>query len=171
MHRRSLLVRGTMILLFFTGCTTSNSENENPGGGNTSDDESNEMPRDQEGMDEAGTPMIQVHAKVTDDHPDDVTPISPQDERLAGIGLFQDLFEEVEDAAQENSDEELFGELFGVMADREKTLGKEAEDAMDDLPLIEQTVKISGSESTEEGIYVDYEGHTLFMFFRLFHED
>ena len=114
--------------------------------------------------------MIQVHVKVTGDHPDDVTPISSSEERIADVALFSALLDEVDDAAQQQSEEALVGDLFVVSADRETETGTGAETAMQELPLMEQRLEISGSESTEEGVYVTHDGHILFMFFRVFHE-
>lgn len=61
--------------------------------------------------------------------------------------------------------------MFGVTADRDTETGTEAETAMKNLPLMEKRLELSGSESIEEGVYVTHDGHILFLFFRVFHED
>lgn len=180
MKRRTFLgTAGTTLLLSISGCSSATEDTKTPENqhtptvtsGNTPAETSGDTPRDEEEPIEAGTPMIQVHGKVTDDHPDDVTPISSSDERIADVALFSDLLDEVDEAAQQQTEEELIGDLFAVWADRDTEKGTEAETAMKNIPLMEQRLELSGSESTEEGVYVTHDGHILFMSFRVFHGD
>ena len=159
------------LLLSISGCSSDTEGTETPENQHTPTESGGDTPRDEEEPIETGTPMIQVHVKVTGDRPDDVTPIPSSDERIADVALFSDLLDEVADTTQQQSEEELTGELFVVTANRETETGTEAETAMKKLPLMEQRLEISGSESTEEGVYVTHEGHILFMFFRVFHDD
>ena len=172
MKRRTFLgTTVTTLLLSLSGCSSVTEDSETPENQNTPTVTSSDTPRDEEEPIEAGTPMIQVHVKVTNDHPDDVTPISSSDERIADVALFANLLDEVDDAAQQQTKEELIGDLFAVSADRDTEKGTEAEAAMKNRPLMEQRLELSGSESTEEGVYVTHDGHVLFMFFRVFHDD
>ena len=180
MKRRTFLgTGGTTLLLSLSGCSSATEDTESPENqhtptmtsGDTPTETRGDTPRDEEELVEAGTPMIQVHVKITDDDPDDVTPITSSDERIADVALISDLLDEVDDTARQQTEEELIGEMFGVTADRDAETGTEAETAMKKLPLMEQRLEISGSESTEEGVYVTHDGHILFIFFRVFHED
>ena len=172
MKRRTFFgTAGMTLLLSISGCSSDTEDTETPENQHTPTASGGDTPGDGEKIGDAGTPMIQVHMKVTGDHPDDVTPISSSEERIADITLFSDLLDEVDATAQQQSEEELIGDLFVVSADRETETGTEAETAMKNLPLMEQRLEISGSENTEEGVYVTHDGHILFMFFRVFHED
>lgn len=172
MKRRTLLgTAGMTLLLSISGCSSDTGETETAENQHTTAETGGDTPREGEKIGDAGTPMIQVHVKVTGDHPDDVTPISSSEERIGDVALFSDLLDEVDDTAQQQNEEELVGDLFVVTANRETEKGTEAETAMKKLPLMEQRLEISGSESTEEGVYVTHDGPILFMFFRVFHED
>lgn len=172
MKRRTFLgAVGMTLLLSISGCSSDTENTETPENQHTPAETGGDTPRESEKTGDAGTPMIQVHAKVTGDHPDDVTPISSSEGRIADVALFSDLLDEFDTTAQRQNEEELVGDLFVVTANRETENGTEAETAMEELPLMEQRLEISGSESTEEGVYLTRDGHILFVFFRVLHDD
>lgn len=173
MNRRTLLeAAGITLLPVLSGCSINTEKGENPENQNTPVESNEATPtEDERELVNAGTPIIRVELKVTGDYPDDVTPISSSDERIADVTLFSGLFSKVEEAARQQTEEELLGDLFRVRADRETENGREAKNAMEKLPLMKETLETSGSESTVEGIYITHDGHTCFMFFRLYHLD
>lgn len=86
MKRRTIFgTAGVTLLLLTSGCSSGTENTETPENQHTPTETSGDTPRDEEERVEAGTPMIQVHVKVMGDHPDDVTPISSSDERIAGV--------------------------------------------------------------------------------------
>lgn len=185
MNRRTVLAgAGITLSLLFSGCFDSEGdeapESQDQSDDSVGDEETNEnrdsseeiddeTPKDDEAEPGPGGPMIQVSMFVTDDHPDDVTPLSSDDERIADVQLFCDLFKEVEEAAHQKGDDGIIGETFTDAADREDSEeGREALSAMEKLPLREENLE---EWNTEEGVYVNHSGHIIFMFFRLYHLD
>lgn len=169
MDRRPLLLSlGLSFTLGTVGCasivpdddgdSTPNSTNEIDTTDGSNEDDALEGP---------GGPMIEVHGFIVDEVPEDEEVISSDDDRLNG-SIFREVFLEIDEAGEEKNDEELVGEVFSAVENRETDEGKAAMDAKAKLPVTEQTI---GDWGKETGVYVEHCEHEHFLFFRIYHLD